>query len=60
MKICKRIDDKFTNAKETDWIRKGFTDDEVEKICNQAREDAKKERMLQYKAEGSEADADSN
>ena len=33
----KRIDNRFANAKKTDWIRKGFTDEEVKDICDEAR-----------------------
>ena len=39
---CQRIDNRFANAKKTDWVRKGFTDEEVSKICNEARENARK------------------
>ena len=42
LKRCQRIDNRIANAKKTDWVRKGFTDEEVKEICDEARENARK------------------
>ncbi len=34
---CQEIDNKFANATNTDWVRKGYTDAEVKDICDDAR-----------------------
>ena len=36
--------DKIANAKQTTWIRDGFTDEEVENIVNEARDHVKELR----------------
>ena len=36
------IEEKLANAKKTRWLAEGFTDEEIEQIIKEARENAKK------------------